>query len=110
MAGTGNKLDFGFGVFPYSYVSFAEMAELAKLGDALGYNAFALPEHLLAPCFVSPKYKPATVSVRSSLWFPLPPRWSGLDLNPRAPSGGRLKQPAKRFAAQRSAARFSPQV
>jgi alkanesulfonate monooxygenase SsuD/methylene tetrahydromethanopterin reductase-like flavin-dependent oxidoreductase (luciferase family) len=47
MAGTGNKLDFGFGVFPYSYVSFAEMAELAKLGDALGYYALALPEHLL---------------------------------------------------------------
>jgi alkanesulfonate monooxygenase SsuD/methylene tetrahydromethanopterin reductase-like flavin-dependent oxidoreductase (luciferase family) len=49
MAGTGNKLDFGFGVFPYSYVSFAEMAELAKLGDALGYYALALPEHLLTP-------------------------------------------------------------
>jgi probable F420-dependent oxidoreductase len=49
MAGTGDKLDFGFGVFPYSYVSFAEMAELAKLGDALGYYAFTLPEHLLTP-------------------------------------------------------------
>jgi hypothetical protein len=32
MARTHSKLDFGFGVFPYSYVSFAEMAELAKLG------------------------------------------------------------------------------
>jgi alkanesulfonate monooxygenase SsuD/methylene tetrahydromethanopterin reductase-like flavin-dependent oxidoreductase (luciferase family) len=47
MAGTCDKLDFGFGVFPYSYVSFAEMAELAKLGD--GYYAFTLPEHLLTP-------------------------------------------------------------
>jgi hypothetical protein len=47
MAGTCDKLDFGFGVFPYSYVSFVEMAELAKLGDALGYYAFTLPEHLL---------------------------------------------------------------
>jgi Luciferase-like monooxygenase len=49
MAGTYDKLDFGFGVFPFSYVSFAEMAELAKLGDALGYYAFTLPEHLLTP-------------------------------------------------------------
>ena len=49
MTGTGNRLDFGFGVFPYSYVSFAEMAELAKLGDALGYYAITLPEHLLTP-------------------------------------------------------------
>jgi alkanesulfonate monooxygenase SsuD/methylene tetrahydromethanopterin reductase-like flavin-dependent oxidoreductase (luciferase family) len=49
MAGAGNKLEFGFGVFPYSYVSFAEMAELARLGDALGYYAFTLPEHLLTP-------------------------------------------------------------
>jgi hypothetical protein len=39
MAGTCDKLDFGFGVFPYSYVSFAEMAELAKLGDALHVGA-----------------------------------------------------------------------
>ena len=29
MAGAGNKLDFGFGVFPYSYVSFADAHELA---------------------------------------------------------------------------------
>ena len=49
MAGTGNKLDFGFGVFPYSYVSFAEMADLVKLGDQLGYYAIILPEHLLTP-------------------------------------------------------------
>ena len=49
MAGTGNRLDFGFGVFPYSYVSFEETAQLAKLGDALGYYAFTLPEHLLTP-------------------------------------------------------------
>ncbi len=49
MAGAGNKLEFGFGVFPYSYVSFAETAELAKLGDELGYYAFTLPEHLLTP-------------------------------------------------------------
>ncbi len=49
MAGAGNKMDFGFGVFPYSYVSFAEMAELAKLGDQLGYYAITLPEHLLTP-------------------------------------------------------------
>jgi len=49
MASTRNKLEFGFGVFPYSYVSFAEIAELAKLGDALGYYAFTLPEHLLTP-------------------------------------------------------------
>jgi probable F420-dependent oxidoreductase len=45
----GSRLEFGFGVFPYSYVSFAEMADLAKLGDALGYDAFTLPEHLLTP-------------------------------------------------------------
>ena len=49
MANTGSKLDFGFAVFPYSYVSFVEMAELAKLGDALGYYALVLPEHLLTP-------------------------------------------------------------
>ncbi len=49
MASTGNRLDFGFGVFPYSYVSFAEMAELAKLGEALGYYALTLPEHVLTP-------------------------------------------------------------
>jgi probable F420-dependent oxidoreductase len=49
MAGNGNKMEFGFGVFPYSYVSFAETAELAKLGDELGYYAFTLPEHLLTP-------------------------------------------------------------
>ena len=49
MASALNKLDFGFGVFPYSYVSFAEMAELAKLGDARGYYALTLPEHLLTP-------------------------------------------------------------
>jgi len=49
MAGTGNRLDFGFGVFPYSYVSFPETAQLAKLGEALGYYAFTLPEHLLTP-------------------------------------------------------------
>jgi alkanesulfonate monooxygenase SsuD/methylene tetrahydromethanopterin reductase-like flavin-dependent oxidoreductase (luciferase family) len=49
MVGTGKRLDFGFGVFPYSYVSSAERAQLAKLGDALGYYAFTLPEHLLTP-------------------------------------------------------------
>jgi probable F420-dependent oxidoreductase len=49
MAGAGNKLEFGFGVFPYSYVSFAETTELAKRGDELGYSAFTLPEHLLTP-------------------------------------------------------------
>jgi probable F420-dependent oxidoreductase len=49
MAGTGNKMDFGFGVFPYSYVSFADTIELAKLGEELGYYAFTLPEHLLTP-------------------------------------------------------------
>jgi probable F420-dependent oxidoreductase len=45
----GNRMEFGFGVFPYSYVSFAEMAEVAKLGDELGYDAITLPEHLLTP-------------------------------------------------------------
>jgi probable F420-dependent oxidoreductase len=49
MAGTGNRMEFGFGVFPYSYVSFAEAAELARLGDQLGYYAYTLPEHLLTP-------------------------------------------------------------
>lgn len=43
------KMVFGFGVFPYSYVSFQEMIELAKLGDTLGYYAITLPEHLLTP-------------------------------------------------------------
>jgi probable F420-dependent oxidoreductase len=43
------KLVFGFGVFPYSYVSFQEMIELARLGDTLGYDAITLPEHLLTP-------------------------------------------------------------
>ena len=49
MASTGNRMEFGFGVFPYSYVSFAETAELARLGDDLGYDAITLPEHLLTP-------------------------------------------------------------
>ncbi|MGO9056304.1 MAG: TIGR03619 family F420-dependent LLM class oxidoreductase [Candidatus Binataceae bacterium] len=43
------KMVFGFGVFPYSYVSFQEMIELAKLGETLGYYAITLPEHLLTP-------------------------------------------------------------
>ena len=54
------KMVFGFGVFPYSYVSFEEMIELAKVGDALGYYAITLPEHLLTPNWpqapVSTKY------------------------------------------------------
>jgi len=49
MAGSRNKVEFGFSVFPYSYVSFPEMVELAKLGDKLGYYALLLPEHLLTP-------------------------------------------------------------
>src|SRR4029077_3086093 len=49
MAGADKKVEFGFSVFPYSYVSFAEMVELAKLGDQLGYYAMMLPEHLLTP-------------------------------------------------------------
>jgi probable F420-dependent oxidoreductase len=49
MAGARNKMEFGFGVFPYSYVSFAEMIELARLGDKLGFYAITLPEHLLTP-------------------------------------------------------------
>jgi probable F420-dependent oxidoreductase len=49
MTSAGNRMEFGFGVFPYSYVSFAETAELARWGDQLGYYAFTLPEHLLTP-------------------------------------------------------------
>lgn len=49
MAPVKHRMEFGFSVFPYSYVSFAEMVELAKLGDRLGYYAMGLPEHLLTP-------------------------------------------------------------
>jgi probable F420-dependent oxidoreductase len=55
-----NRAEFGFSIFPYSYVSFKEMVELAKLGDRLGYYAMVLPEHLLTPHWpqapVSTKY------------------------------------------------------
>jgi probable F420-dependent oxidoreductase len=58
----GNKMEFGFGVFPYSYVSFADTIELAKLGEQLGYYAFTLPEHLLTP-----NWPQAPVSTK--LWY-----------------------------------------
>ncbi len=58
----GRRMEFGFGVFPYSYVSFAEMAEVARLGDSLGYYAITLPEHLLTP-----NWPQAPISTK--LWY-----------------------------------------
>ncbi len=56
-------IEFGFGLFPYTrFRSPAEMVEVAQAGEALGFSAVGLPEHLLPPRW--PDADPATSSAR----------------------------------------------
>src|SRR5438552_1286066 len=45
-------LTFGFGVFPYTrFRDLDDLVATVELGEALGYDAVALPEHLLPPAW-----------------------------------------------------------
>jgi len=59
-------MQFGFGLFPFTrFASVAEMADVAKLGDELGFDALLLPEHLLPP-----RWPDADLATK--YWFDLP--------------------------------------
>lgn len=46
------RTQFGFGAFPYSrFRHIEEIADVARLGEELGFDALMLPEHLLPPAW-----------------------------------------------------------
>ncbi len=60
------RLSFGFSVFPYSrFAHVEEIAEVAALGEELGFDAVTLPEHLLPPLWTA-------AEMVTKCWFDLP--------------------------------------
>ncbi|HSE46021.1 MAG TPA: TIGR03619 family F420-dependent LLM class oxidoreductase, partial [Gemmatimonadales bacterium] len=60
------RLQFGFSVFPYSrFRDVEELAQVVSLGDELGFDAAALPEHLLPPAWPG-------ADLSAKLWYDLP--------------------------------------
>lgn len=59
-------MQFGVGLFPFTrFAGVPEMGEVAKLAEALGFDAVLLPEHLLPP-----RWPAADLSTK--YWFDLP--------------------------------------
>src|SRR5438067_650940 len=59
-------MQFGFGIFPYSrFRDVRAVVDVVQAGEALGYDAVMLPEHLLPP-----RWPDADISTK--LWYDLP--------------------------------------
>ena len=64
-SGTGSTMRFGFGLYPYDRLSFAETVAVVKRADELGYYAVTFPEHLLPPTW-------ADRDLRNRTWYDIP--------------------------------------
>jgi probable F420-dependent oxidoreductase len=60
------QMEFGFGIFPFDrFASVEEMAEVARAGDRLGFDALMFPEHVLPPAW-------PLAEMATKLWYDIP--------------------------------------